>query len=222
MIENVFLFFCVAFIFILYLKLQILRKKNKKLQMLSHVDGLTGLFNYTAFQSQISLLSAKKSSAAVLFIDVDGFKLINDLHGHSFGNECLQLIAKLLRENLRKTDFLARYGGDEFVVLLDAVNEIEAEVVVNRLRMIFSSIDSGRGSISVSMGVVFSSLEKEDLIALADRALYKEKEQKKIRNSGMNDEKKNRRIAFGRKENFKGRSTKSIGDPKKEQKKENW
>ena len=146
-------------------------------------DSLTGLANRYSFQTQLDLAinHAKRLGklAAVLIIDLDGFKLVNDTHGHVIGDELLKGIARRLKETVRSTDTVARLGGDEFAVILANIDKAEsasrpAELILRNLKQ---PIDIGGLALEVGacVGISMSPLDGEDhgeLIRRADVALY--------------------------------------------------
>ena len=119
---------------------------------------------------------------SLVMIDVDIFKKINDNFGHLGGNRFLRAIAKLIRDNIRQSDFAARYGGDEFVVILPETEEAEAVAVGEKLRkrMEASSVPLGggiaRATFSLGVSTLYPKMKRpSDLIEHADKALYEAK-----------------------------------------------
>lgn len=156
-------------------------------------DALTDLPNRTLFMQQVELALQKAKRCkdylfAVLFIDLDRFKPINDSLGHAVGDRLLVAIAHLLKQCLRPTDIIARLGGDEFTVLLDGLNDINdatniAERLQTQLKLPFQ-LESHTVFSSASIGIVLSSTAYEqaaDLLRDADIAMYRAKEQGKAR-----------------------------------------
>lgn len=156
------------------------------LALLAKRDALTGLANRLLLRehfhdaSQIALRTG--SRLAVHFIDLDGFKPINDSHGHPAGDAVLQQVARRLESSLRSEDTVARLGGDEFVVLQVGVeHESEAEMLARRIIRGLSApyeIDGATVHLSASIGIATTpdiQLELERLIACADAALYRSK-----------------------------------------------
>lgn len=144
-------------------------------------DPLTGLGNRRALEQsierEVSLSKRLDSPLALLAIDIDHFKQINDQYGHSFGDCVLQNVAKSLRDSLRESDLSYRYGGEEFVVLLNNTDAGGAELVANRIREAVAAAqcvcDGTCVNVTVSVGVAL--LGEEDQAALferADEALY--------------------------------------------------
>ena len=162
---------------------------SRRLRRQATHDALTGLPNRVLLEERLerALAVAERSDAevAVLFIDLDRFKEINDTLGHSYGDELLRQVALRLGEVVRRGDTLARLGGDEFAVLLPSVPDREqAEVVAERLRdalhRSFSAADATL-DVEASIGVAMSPLHgttPEALLANADIAMYSAKERK--------------------------------------------
>lgn len=150
-------------------------------------DALTGLPNRTLFLDRLGLAIKRRKRQwndgfAVMFLDLDRFKLINDSLGHVFGDEFLISITKQLQQCLRPADTVARLGGDEFAILLEEINEpTDATRVANRIQEILSQPLTVKGhlvSTSASIGITISSPEyenAEDMIRDADTAMYRAK-----------------------------------------------
>lgn len=163
---------------------------NRKLVELSVTDELTGLFNRRRFNEQLSTEwgRAKRNGQplAVFMIDIDYFKKYNDLYGHQAGDECLVDVARVLRDNLRRSgDVAARYGGEEFVVISPNTSIDQANDLSERLRLAVERLDlphrdSPYGKVTVSVGASsltpFGAIRAEYLVNLADTALYCAKE----------------------------------------------
>ena len=160
-----------------------LEQARGQLDILATRDDLTGLHNRRHFMSRVEAEwdRAKRygHSAALLLIDVDHFKLVNDSHGHLCGDEVLRRIATATAELLRQPDLLARYGGEEFVVFLPHTDTLGAVDVAERIReRVRSLVIEWAGqpvSASVSIGVAPLRLEMPSLDFLlheADTALY--------------------------------------------------
>jgi diguanylate cyclase (GGDEF)-like protein len=148
-----------------------------------HRDSLTGLPNRSfLFERLTELMAADRShdrQFAVLFVDLDDFKQVNDVHGHLVGDRVLSAIATRLNESVRDGDCVVRYGGDEFVVLVENVTTPEEiEPLVRRLQSVMEqgiSLSEGDFLLSISVGAALASPEHqtpEDLLAAADRAMY--------------------------------------------------
>ncbi len=156
-------------------------------------DGLTGLPNRTLLSDRMSMAveRAKRSSEykfAVLFIDLDRFKVVNDTMGHETGDKLLIDLSNRLKECVRALDTVARLGGDEFAVLLDGITNQELAIeIVNRIQASLSrpfDLEGQEFFTSASIGVSFSSLgyeSPEDILRDADTAMYRAKANGKAR-----------------------------------------
>jgi diguanylate cyclase (GGDEF)-like protein/PAS domain S-box-containing protein len=161
-----------------------------QLQYLADHDSLTGLFNRRRFEDELTreLASAERydSKVAVLAIDLDDFKYINDSLGHSIGDELITRVGHAVRARLRRTDVLARLGGDEFAVILPRIDHDGAMEVAEGLLEAVGEVDlvglggRGGGSVSASIGIAMfhaaSKLTSEELLVEADIAMYDAKE----------------------------------------------
>jgi diguanylate cyclase (GGDEF)-like protein/PAS domain S-box-containing protein len=160
---------------------------QEQLRFLAEHDALTGALNRRRFERDVSdqVGRARRygEHAALLVIDIDRFKSINDNYGHRTGDKTLKTIAGALTSRLRETDVVARLGGDEFAVLLPYANEAQAQVVADSLRRMIGActVDTPGGerlALSVSVGVVVIDERTESdeaALAAADRAMYREK-----------------------------------------------
>lgn len=160
-------------------------------QRQARTDPLTGLPNRRAFDERLDE-EIKRSSRynhpfALFMMDLDGFKWVNDSYGHLEGDKTLRLIGKTLMNTVRDTDFAARYGGDEFTLILPETVEDKAKLIADKITHAIESLefnwpsDQGEFSFSISIGSAFypSQAENaEDLVAAADAALYKVKQKK--------------------------------------------
>jgi diguanylate cyclase (GGDEF)-like protein len=164
------------------------KEDERRLHFLAYHDSLTGLPNRTLFQqrSEESLLRASRNSskAAVMFMDVDHFKTVNDSLGHAYGDDLLKNIAARLQECVRKTDIVARVGGDEFTVLLNEVRDsgdvaLIAKKVLDRMGASFT-VAGHEIFVSASIGISFYPDDGDNaavLIKNADAAMFAAKEQ---------------------------------------------
>ncbi len=155
---------------------------NARLRPTAHQDGLTGLANRSGLEllSARAMLGAQRNGhdVGVLFIDIDGFKAVNDLQGHQAGDDLLCTVARRLDEDFRGADVVARIGGDEFVVLLSGAN-LQADELAGRCR--HAPRDAARGA-SVGCAVAGGAAEPLDqLLARADTAMYADKRSRKAR-----------------------------------------
>jgi diguanylate cyclase (GGDEF)-like protein len=159
-----------------------LRRDRDRARRLAEIDPLTSVLNRRAFSErllpEIERSQRLKRSFALLFLDLDDFKLLNDTRGHGAGDEALTALVRLLRRELREQDFIGRHGGEEFVVALPACDLARAGEVAERLRqqlqMLAIPATPTGAVLTVSIGVaVLRARETADsLVARADRAMY--------------------------------------------------
>lgn len=151
-----------------------------KLHYRAEHDALTGIINRGAFDRLKQVLKTKQVPIALMILDVDKFKQVNDQYGHEMGDKVLKKVAKLLEENFRATDHPARIGGDEFAVILtDATEEMKPviEEKVNNINDILLNPENDLPKVSLSVGIAFSANGfEDDLYKKADSALYVTKE----------------------------------------------
>jgi diguanylate cyclase (GGDEF)-like protein len=154
------------------------------LERLAVTDGLTGLYNYRHFQEryreEVNLCRRYQHPLAVMLIDLDGFKQVNDTYGHLEGDYLLVQVAEMLRNTLRNTELIARYGGDEFVVLMPSTNLQGGVTAANRVlqaarkTQFLDTLGEPRFSITLSIGVAAypnSTQNPVELLEKADEAL---------------------------------------------------
>ncbi|MBZ5638109.1 MAG: diguanylate cyclase [Acidobacteriia bacterium] len=167
-------------------KNEALRAKNAELQTLSRTDSLTGLQNRHSLMGALSREVERSQrydhAFAVLMLDVDHFKKLNDAHGHLAGDQVLRGISRLLEQSTRSCDCAARYGGDEFVVVLPETDLTTAVQVAERIRQragaVRPTITDDCWEVSLSIGVSMypeSALDPDTLLREADAALYEAK-----------------------------------------------
>ncbi len=155
---------------------------------LTFTDELTQIYNRRYFNQRFEreMVRAQryKRPLSVLMVDIDHFKSFNDTHGHFAGDEVLKTVAKTLEESLRKADIIARFGGEEFVIILPEINKKKALGVAEKLRRAVEQIEfdlaysQPLGKITVSLGLAsFPEISSSgaDLLKKADAALYKAK-----------------------------------------------
>ncbi|MCQ4088298.1 sensor domain-containing diguanylate cyclase [Saccharibacillus sp. JS10] len=159
-------------------KQQALLEINRNLETLASTDPLTGLHNRRFFQDCLrgELLAAKdhKAPLSLLIIDIDHFKNINDTYGHPVGDFVLIELARLLRKTAGSRSICARFGGEEFVVLLPTLHSAEALKVAEQIRSAIEQTPLGLHQVTVSIGAEtsLSDSTEETLIERADLALY--------------------------------------------------
>jgi len=149
-------------------------------------DPLTGVFNRRAldeFWKERNIQETTNSAYVVVMIDCDGFKSINDRYGHEAGDRVLQLLGQVLESETRRSDFAARVGGDEFVLVLKETVPREARRILHRIESVFESrvLDAGYAcSLSVGYAPVESfDQSMQDILMRADREMYRNKELKR-------------------------------------------
>ena len=169
-------------------------RMNEQLAMLSTIDKLTGLPNRRAYEERFEQIwseaTRENTPVSLVVIDVDHFKVLNDVRGHSYGDEVLRRVGSLLPQALRSTkDFGARYGGEEFVVILPQTDDTSAALVAERIRTLIEMAGSPpqpplpeheclmwvTASCGVSTCVSPGGFAKEQLLEAADQAMYQAK-----------------------------------------------
>lgn len=166
-----------------------LKKANDKLKELIDIDDLTGLFNmrslYKRLDFELDRARRYKRSVCVVMMDMDHFKQVNDRHDHLFGSYVLAQVGRMIRDNIRKVDFAARYGGDEFLLVLTEIHRKGADTFCERLRARIEGTtfvsDSHSIRLTASLGYALASpsahnIDARALVRLADQALYRAKQ----------------------------------------------
>lgn len=159
-----------------------------RLKNIAHLDSLTGVANRYALNEYIKLLENQPtqfSETCLMVIDIDHFKQVNDVYGHLMGDQVIQFVVEKLKENIRTSDLLVRYGGDEFIVLIENIGMERALKIAEKIRCEIyeaASMDSTRSpdlSVTISIGVAIGAASWTELLEKADRALFQAKEQGK-------------------------------------------
>jgi len=166
-----------------------LQKSRREEQLAARTDFVTGAVNARYFnellQMEISRIRRYPHPITLVYVDVDNFKLVNDLFGHKIGDEVLRCIATELKSQLRVTDTVARLGGDEFVMLLPSTRQPEARLVVSKVYAnLIEKMGQRNWPVTFSMGAVtceFSPYSAEQLVNMADELMYE------VKNSTKND-----------------------------------
>lgn len=159
-----------------------LKEKAGELEQLSVTDALTGMLNRRYMEARLAE-ELKRSNRhgfpmSFMMLDVDHFKSYNDQYGHPAGDEALRTIAKIIRETLRGADVAARFGGEEFCILLPQTNESEAAAIGERIRVNVEQAKFAHRRVTVSIGIASCNAElclSADLVSAADKALYEAK-----------------------------------------------
>jgi len=158
-------------------------------RVLARTDFLTGVLNARYFrelaQMEVNRSMRYKRSFTIAFIDVDNFKSVNDTFGHTEGDTVLRAIATKIQTHLRKTDFVARVGGDEFVILLPETNKQTAPVVMSNMqRALLKEMDENGWSVTFSIGVLTLTAPKisvDEMLGRVDQLMYV------VKNGGKNN-----------------------------------
>ena len=162
------------------------RQELQKLALQADFDALTGIYNRNGGEKLIAKLMRKEHQFALALIDLNAFKAVNDIYGHDAGDEVLIFVAEQLREKIRKNDVAIRWGGDEFMLLLQADDEASVKRVMEKVNAgikqpFYFNDESKPTVVSMSVGVAFypqTSRNLHALIKLADMAMYKAKQNK--------------------------------------------
>lgn len=152
------------------------------LQRKARIDGLTGLYNRLTFETLYEEIydqhKRERRDFTLMMLDIDNFKEVNDQYGHQLGDEILKKVAEKIIRNVRKKDVVARYGGEEVIVLLVDIKGEEAKQIAERIRDAIASFRIRGVGVTVSIGICsFTNchVEKNQLIQLADQCLYEAK-----------------------------------------------
>ena len=179
-----FALFIFALVILLFTIYKVNNKHQKRLLEFARIDALTGIKNKETLQSEISTYLKNNSSqklGALFMIDVDCFKIVNDLNGHVIGDEVLKNFGSILKESFKVDDIVGRAGGDEFIVFVKDIQEQsdaenKAQEICQKIRSI--EIENFKGTISCSIGIAFypeHGTTFTNLYNLADQALYQTK-----------------------------------------------
>jgi diguanylate cyclase (GGDEF)-like protein len=162
-----------------------LQERVEQLDMLAHEDSLVHLPNRRGFMRALERLIDRvnrySEKASLLFVDLDGLKVINDSFGHQAGDEALMQVARLLVGGVRKSDVVARIGGDEFAILLGHSDEHSAHETANRLIDLIASSEFNHAgealplSVAVGAAAIHADDTPETAMARADHEMYRQK-----------------------------------------------
>ncbi len=166
----------ISFIVILFVRL---RKSHAKEWLLARTDPLTGALNRQAFFEVVPKVARTDCWSLLAYADIDGFKALNDIHGHSAGDAVLKAFADDVRHAIRNGDLFARIGGDEFVIYLQAASEADARSVAQRLHLRMNAVPrSDSGAMRCSLGVLLlppGPVVLDAELRLADTLMYQAK-----------------------------------------------
>lgn len=147
------------------------KEQLKKIEYLSYHDSLTGLYNRRFFEESLTRLDTQRNlPISIIMGDVNGLKLTNDIFGHAFGDVLLQKVSEVFRNTCRADDIIARWGGDEFVVLLPKTTRDEAARVMDRIKDEFNNVRVKAIKGSISLGSYTKTKTEERIIETLDRA----------------------------------------------------
>jgi diguanylate cyclase (GGDEF)-like protein len=152
----------------------------ERARILSLTDALTELPNRRAFEERLKLAYERSERFALLYIDLDGFKRLNDTLGHAAGDDALREIGAILRQAVRQADMAARIGGDEFCLLLASADAVSTKVVAERVLEGLRSLSLPPGAkLAASFGIAThrDGIDPESVVAAADAAMYRAKSQ---------------------------------------------
>lgn len=159
-------------------------EKQRQIEYLSFHDDLTGLYNRYYLRDALRRLDSKsKLPFTIMALDINGLKATNDQFGHNEGDKLIKLTADFLRSSLRQEDIIARFGGDEFCVLLPNTSAAVADSIKQRLLKSMAGHNTGKCTLSLSIGYAVKEDEAECIdstLTRADRNMYKHKEKQKI------------------------------------------
>jgi diguanylate cyclase (GGDEF)-like protein len=160
-----------------------LQRTQTALRQMATQDELTGALNARAFEERLAQELERDRRynlpLALLYLDLDDFKMVNDRHGHRTGDAVLRLVVNATRRAVRQSDIIGRLGGDEFAVLMPETEGAVAEAAATRLAEGIRTVFRGTPSVTASVGVVAAvnaaSIRAEDLLRRADEAMYQAK-----------------------------------------------
>jgi diguanylate cyclase (GGDEF)-like protein len=163
---------------------QIQVETEQKLLHMSTHDALTGLYNRTYFEDTLQRIeSLQVKPVSVIVVDIDDLKKVNDTWGHEAGDRLIQVSGEILHQSFRSQDTISRVGGDEFIIILPATNDIQAKAAFNRLQDNVNRYNSQQPiptiSLSIGMATSLAGVPLSETLKLADRSMYEKKEAKK-------------------------------------------
>ena len=178
-------------------------KYQQQLEEFAYVDSLTGLFNRRHFfelaEQESTRTLRHKRPLSILMIDIDEFKKINDIYGHTVGDKSLQELSDVFRQVVREVDMICRMGGEEFIILLTETDQAKAVEVAERLRALIEStkiVLDNQAALHLTISIGVATLDKQAdkidaIINLADGALYEAKRTGRnkvcVTNQGVSD-----------------------------------
>jgi diguanylate cyclase (GGDEF)-like protein len=152
------------------------KRRERRLNDLAARDALTGAWNARRLNEEVDWLNRTGGASALLMLDLDGFKRVNDTLGHVAGDELLRRVATAVQSCVRRADLVARMGGDEFAVLLAGATPEEAREVAEKIRGAVAAVWPLGARGGVSIGVSAAGGGTGDALGRADRAMYADKQ----------------------------------------------
>jgi diguanylate cyclase (GGDEF)-like protein len=155
---------------------------KKELMQMSTVDFLTKAYNRNILNTLIEkdsyrFVSSLGEKVQLLLVDIDFFKVINDVHGHAAGDLVLKSTAHTIKSNIRKDDIFIRYGGEEFLIIMPRTERAEAKQIAERVRVAVENTENEVQKITISGGLSSYQDNYKDAIERADLALYRSKQE---------------------------------------------
>jgi len=159
----------------------------REVSLQARTDSMTGFYNHQAFFEELERETLRvtryEGALSLIMTDVDKFKTFNDVYGHQVGDEVLRMAASIIRQNIRETDIPARYGGDEFAVILSQTDIEHARIVAERIRRMVegSTLECGDKTLSLTLSIGITEyrpgMSVIEFVNEADRSLYEAKSQ---------------------------------------------
>jgi len=170
-----------------------LKKLQKKLKEYATTDKMTGVLNRRTGMNFLQKKITEDQRVTICFVDINNLKVINDSYGHKEGDKMIKLVSKALKTNVRDTDIVSRFGGDEFVLIFPGVNVKRAKEIWQRIEQHLKQLDKEKDHpypIKVSYGFAEynseTDLSADELINIADKQMYKDKQRKKRQSKNQN------------------------------------
>lgn len=165
------------------------KNAEEKLKYMSFHDNLTGLYNRSYFEEELQRLNtARQLPLSIIIGDIDGFKLVNDAFGYKQGDELLKNLAKVLKDSCRSEDMLARWGGDEFVILLPKTDIKGIQEIISRIQKKSREVSSGGIPLNISLGFATKEKSTDNIDRVIKEAEDSMKQKKLIQSKKVSNE----------------------------------